>query len=78
MLKIQENWENEPPTEDNARRRGRRRCVIFTDANGQGATPNSVKNHVPREQREECEVEVVVTFTLDASNRKAWRCMEQK
>ena len=73
---MQENRENEAPTENNARRR--RRCVIFTDSNGQGATPNSVKNHVPRELREECEVEVVVAFTRDASNRKAWRCMEQK
>ena len=43
---------------------------MFTDSNGRGATPDSIKNHVPREKRGNMEISVVVAFTLDEAYRR--------
>ena len=42
----------------------RQRCVIFVDSNGRDATEDSVKTHIPRDQRKNFEIEVVPAYTL--------------
>ena len=42
----------------------RQRCVIFTDSNGRDATEDTVKIHIPREQRNDFQIEVVPAYTL--------------
>ena len=45
----------------------RRRCIVITDSNGKGATSNSIKNHIQREERDRYDVEVAVAFTVEAA-----------
>ena len=47
------------------RRRRRRKGVILTDSNGREATENSVKNHMPREVKDEYDIDICVAYTLD-------------
>ena len=56
--------------EENRREKPKQRCVILTDSNGREATQDSIKNHVPRERREELEIEVAVAYTLDEAYRR--------
>ena len=45
--------------------RRRKKGIILTDSNGRGATENSIKEHIPRSRREEFEIAVVPTYTLE-------------
>ena len=48
----------------------RYRCIIFTDSNGRGATADSVRNHIPREERDRYDIEIVVAYRVeDAMSR---------
>ena len=47
------------------RQRAPKKCFIFTDSNGQGATADSIKNHIPRDERDNYEIHVVVAHTLE-------------
>ena len=48
----------------------KKRFIVLTDSNGRGATHETIMNHVPRGEREEMEVEVVVAYTLDEAYRR--------
>ena len=43
----------------------RYRCIIFTDSNGRGATADSVRCHIPREEREQYDIEIVVAYRIE-------------
>ena len=51
----------------------KQRCIIITDSNGQGATADSIRNHVPRSERDRLDIEVVVSYTLDDTLRRVDR-----
>ena len=53
--------------------RAKKRWVVLTDSNAKDATHHSILNHVPREEREGVEIEVVVVYTLD----RAFFCIEK-
>ena len=42
-----------------------KKCLVITDSNGRGTSANSIKNHVPSEEREGLEIEVVVAYTME-------------
>ena len=48
---------------------GRKRCVIFTDSNGKETKDNSVKNHIPRNQRDSLDVTIIVAHEIDDAVR---------
>ena len=48
----------------------RQRWVILTDSNGRGTTEDSIKNHVPREDKDKFRAEIEVTYTLDEAYRR--------
>lgn len=48
----------------------KQRCIVLTDSNGRNTTQNTIMNHVPRENRKEIDVEVVVAYTLDEAYRR--------
>ena len=41
------------------------KCVILTDSNGRGATSDSVKNHMPRDERNCYDIQIVVAYRLE-------------
>ena len=41
------------------------RCLIFTDSNGRGATPDSVKFHMPPDERGKYDIQIVVAYRLE-------------
>ena len=43
---------------------GKKKYLVFTDSNGEGATANSIKSHMPNEERD-CEIEVVTAYTME-------------
>ena len=43
----------------------RRRCIVLTDSNGRGATSDSIKNHMTREERDQHDIEVAVAYTME-------------
>ena len=45
--------------------RRRERGIILTDSNGREATADSIRNHLPREEKDEYEIEVCVAYTLE-------------
>ena len=46
------------------------KCVVLTDSNGRGLTPESVKSHMPTGERQKYDVQMVVAYRLeDAFNR---------
>ena len=47
--------------------RSTRRCVVITDSNGRGATSDSIKNHLPRNERDSFHIEVAVAYTTVAA-----------
>ena len=49
------------------------RCVILTDSNGGGATSDSIKNHIPKESRNDYDIEVVVAYTTEDAFRRLAR-----
>ena len=49
--------------------RKRQRCVIITDSNGRGATENSIKNHIPRGERDNYDIAVRVSYTTEDATR---------
>ena len=46
---------------------------MITDSNGKGATEDSIKNHMTREEREKYEIEVAVAFTLEEALQRVDR-----
>ena len=48
---------------------GRKRCVIFTDSNGKETKGNSVKNHIPRNQRDSMDITIIVAYEIDDAVR---------
>ena len=42
-----------------------KKCVVITDSNGRGTSANTIKNHVPKEESEGLEIEVVVAYTME-------------
>ena len=53
--------------------RPKQRCVIITDSNGRGATSDSIKNHIPRGERDNYDIEVAVAFTVEAAFHRVAR-----
>ena len=52
--------------------RERIKCVIITDSNGREATQDSIKRHIPPDQRDAYEIKVETAYTLqEASDRVA-------
>ena len=51
----------------------KKRWIVMTDSNAKDATHHSILNHVPKEEREGVEIEVVVVYTLD----RAFYCIER-
>ena len=51
----------------------RRRCVVLTDSNGKGATSDSIRNHLPRNEKDSLQIEVVVAYTTTAAIDKVDR-----
>ena len=54
------------------RRRRRRKGVILTDSNGREATADSVRNHMPREERD-YEIDICTAYTLDEAFHRVSR-----
>ena len=50
--------------EERAEERSGRRCVVMCDSNGKGVTPDTIGNHIRREERWKWEVQVEQVFTL--------------
>ena len=50
-----------------------KKCIVITDSNGRGTSANSIKNHVPREEWEGLEIEVVVAYTLEEAYHRIRR-----
>ena len=50
-----------------------RKGVILTDSNGREATENSIKNHMPREERDSYKIDVQVAYTLDEAYHRVSR-----
>ena len=46
------------------------RCVVLTDSNGGDATAESIKRHMPSNERESYDIEVIQTFTMAAAYDK--------
>ena len=51
----------------------KQRCIVITDSNGREATGDSIKNHVPRNKRDEMVIEVAVAYTLEEAYRRISR-----
>ena len=41
------------------------KCIVITDSNGRGATSDSIKNHMPVEEREKYDITNAVAYTVD-------------
>ena len=55
---------------DGRQERARKKCVIISDSNGREATQDSIRRHIPAEQRDDFEIANVVAYTLqEASDR---------
>ena len=52
----------------------RRPCIVLTDSNGQDATEESIKSHMPQEDRAKCDIQVVVAFRLEDAYERIWNC----
>ena len=59
--------------EERVEERGRRRCVVMVDSNGKGVTPDTIRNHIHREERREWEVQVEQVFRLEEARDKVRR-----
>ena len=47
------------------REKQKKHCIIFTDSNGRNtAMPESVKSHIPAEERDNYEVKLVITYRV--------------
>ena len=67
---LQQHQQQQPPQhrpQQPPQQQRRRRCIILTDSNGKGATSDSIKNHIPRDERDSYDIEVVVAYTLEAA-----------
>ena len=51
----------------------KQRCIIITDSNGWGATPDSIKNHIPRGERDDYDIEVAVAYTVEEAFHRVAR-----
>ena len=51
--------------EGEIRRKKKRKCVVIVDSNGRGASAESIKTHIPKEEQEGYEIEVKVAYTLE-------------
>ena len=49
------------------------RCIVIVDSNGEGATSDSIKNHIPRVERDSYDVKVEVAYTTDEAYNKVDR-----
>ena len=50
-----------------------KKCIVLTNSNGRGASANSIKNHVPQEEGEGLEIEVVVAYTMEEAYHRIRR-----
>ena len=48
----------------------KQRIVIITDSNGRGATADSIKNHIPRPERDSYDITVEVAYTTEEATRR--------
>ena len=53
--------------------RKKKKCVIITDSNGRDTTPTSVKNHIPKGERDNYEIDIAVSYTLEETLGKIER-----
>ena len=60
-----------PEEEEGGRRR--KKAVIFTDSNGREATEDSVKRHIPREERDDHQINISVAYTLEEAFHRVFR-----
>ena len=51
----------------------KRRCVIITDSNGAGATGDSIRNHIPRAERDNYDIKVIAAYTTEEATRRVGR-----
>ena len=54
-------------------RRPPKRCVVIVDSNGRGATEDTIKSHIPKEERECYSIKVEVVYTLEEACLKVER-----
>ena len=47
--------------------------MILTDSNGREATPDSIKNHMTKEEKKSYDIEVAVAYTLEAAIQRVHR-----
>ena len=52
-----------------------RRYIVVTDSNGRGATQDSIKNHIPRNEKDSIHIEVAVAYTTTAAINQTDRGM---
>ena len=45
--------------------RRKKKCVVITDSNGREATEEGIKQQIPRDEREQYDIEVVTAYTLE-------------
>ena len=50
-----------------------KKCVVITDSNRRGASANSIKNHISREEREGLKIEVVVAYMVEEAYHRIRR-----
>ena len=56
---------------DEEKKKKRKRCVIITDSNGRnGVTPSSIKYHMPEEDREACDISLVIAYRIEEAASK--------
>ena len=41
------------------------KCIVLTDSKGRGATTESVREHMPREERQKYDIQIVVAYRLE-------------
>ena len=61
------------PQQQHPQQQQQTRYIVFTDSNAKDATPDSIKRHIPIEERDLVSLQIVVAFTTE----EATRCVER-
>ena len=67
------NLDQQSVTESRVSAHPRRKCIVITDSNGRGASEDSIKTHIPRENRGSLDIMVRVAYTLEDACRQLRR-----
>ena len=67
------NGETAKKGEEEAQQSGKYRCIVFTDSNGRDSSADLIKCHMPLEERDKYDIEVVVAYRLEDAYERVRR-----